>query len=107
MHCSFQRVGELRSTQQDTFVLSTSGVLSLGRPVLSLLVILAAGFYIPFSEKKMLLTLRSRAAVKGCPAHTSNSTLCSDEVLSSPNQIPESHILIRLSGEGQIHTETL
>lgn len=60
VHCSFQRVGELKSTQRDTFVLSTSSVLSLCRLVLSLLVILAAGFYIPFSGKNALLTPKSR-----------------------------------------------
>lgn len=111
VHCSLQRVGELKSTQEDTFVLSASAVLSLGRPVLSLLVILAAGFYIPLSEKNALLTPKSRAAVKGCPAHTTNSALHVQmgltQIVSSPNQIPGSHILSRLAGEGQIHTETL
>lgn len=90
VHCSFQRVGELKSTQEDTFVLSTSSVPSLGRPVLSLLVILAAGFYIPSSGKKALFTPKCRAAVKGCPAHTSNSAFCFQmgltQVLSSQNR---------------------
>lgn len=49
--------------------------------------------------------------VKGCPAHTSNSALHVQmgltQAASSPNQISESHILSRLAGEGQIHTETL
>lgn len=35
-------------------------------------------------RKKMLLTLRSRAAVKGCPAHTSNSALCAQMRLCHP-----------------------
>lgn len=109
MHCSLQRVGQLKSTQEDIFVLSTSSVLSLGRPVLSLLVVLAAGFYI--LRKKMLLTPKSKAAVKGCPAHTGNTALCVQigltQVVPSPNQISESHVLSRLAGEGQIHTEIL
>lgn len=47
----FPEAGELRSTLKDKFALSNSSMLSLYKPVLSVLVALASGFYIPCSDK--------------------------------------------------------
>lgn len=73
---AFREVGELKSTRKDKFVLCTSSVLLLCKPVLSLLVTLAAGFYSPFSAKKLSVNPQSLEALPR--SHERLSSLCSD-----------------------------
>lgn len=108
----FREVEELKSTQKDEFALPTSSVLSLCKPLISLLVTLDAGFHIQFSDK--MLTPKSEAASKGCPAHTRGSSLCVQmgltqivSVYESQIRVPGSHILSKVAGEGQIQTEVI
>jgi len=56
-----------------------------------------------------LLTPKTGAASKGCPAHTRDSALCVQiglaqisSVYDPQIRVPESHNLSRVAGEGQI-----
>lgn len=72
----FREVGELKRTQKDKFALSTSSMLSLCKPVLSMPVTLAAGFYIPFSDKMLSVNPQIWGCLRRLPCSHCDSAVC-------------------------------